>query len=152
MKILSNAFENGEFIPEKYTCDGIDISPALKFIDIPENTKSLALIVEDPDAPIGVFTHWVVYDIPPNITGFPEGMPKEPLLEYGIKQGINDFDKIGYNGPCPPPGKPHRYFFILVALNIQNVGLAPGATKNELIKAINGHIIDKAELIGLYRR
>ncbi len=150
-KISSPAFKNGDFIPVKYTCDGLDISPPLQWENVPKGTKSLVLIVEDPDAPVGVFTHWIVYDIPPNTTGISEGFPKKPFVN-GIKQGINDFGRIGYGGPCPPPGKPHRYFFKLFALDKETLGIKAGATKSQVIKAVNGHIIGTTQVIGIYGR
>ncbi|OMH40536.1 YbhB/YbcL family Raf kinase inhibitor-like protein [Desulfurobacterium indicum] len=152
MEIVSPAFGNGEFIPSKYTCDGEDVSPCLFFLNPPETVKSFALIVEDPDAPAGTFTHWVIYDIPGDFEGLPEDVPPAANLEYGIKQGLNDFGRIGYNGPCPPPGKPHRYFFILLALDIESTGLPSGATRSELLRAIDGHVITTAEMVGLYGR
>ena len=150
-KISSPAFKNGEFIPVKYTCDGADISPPIKWENIPKGTKSLVLIVEDPDAPIGIFTHWIVYDIPANTEGIAENFPKKPEVK-GIKQGINDFGKIGYNGPCPPPGKPHRSFFKLYALDKETLGIQAGASREKVINALNGHIIGATQIMGLYGR
>ena len=152
MRIFSPAFGNGDYIPVKYTCDGEDVSPPLLFLDPPEETQSFAIIVDDPDAPVGVFTHWVIYDIPGTFEGLPEDVPPVPELEYGIKQGINDFKRIGYGGPCPPHGKVHRYFFVLFALDIPTTGLPAGVTKAELLRAIDGHVIAHDELVGLYAR
>ncbi len=152
MRIFSPAFGNGEYISIKYTCDGDDVSPPLLFLDPPEETQSFAVLVDDPDAPVGVFTHWIIYDIPGNFEGLPEDVPPAPELEYGIKQGINDFNRIGYGGPCPPPGRPHRYFFILFALDIPSTGLPPGARKEEFLRAIDGHVLAQDELVGLYGR
>jgi Raf kinase inhibitor-like YbhB/YbcL family protein len=152
MRIFSPAFGNGDYIPVKYTCDGEDVSPPLLFLDPPDETQSFAIVVDDPDAPAGVFTHWVIYDIPGTFEGLPEDVPPVPELEYGIKQGINDFKRIGYGGPCPPPGKVHRYFFVLFALDIPTTGLPAGATKAELLRAIDGHVIAHDELVGLYAR
>ena len=150
-KITSPAFNYGDFIPVKYTCDGQNISPPLSWKGIPKGTKSFVLIVEDPDAPIGTFIHWIVYDIPAISTGIAENFPKKPLVN-GIKQGINDFGKIGYGGPCPPPGKPHRYFFKLFAIDKNTLGIPPKAKIQEVIRAVNGHIIGATELMGLYER
>jgi len=152
MRLFSPAFGNGDYIPVKYTCDGEDISPPLLFLDPPEETQSFAILVEDPDAPVGVFTHWIIYDIPGAFEGLPEDIPPVPELEYGIRQGINDFKRIGYGGPCPPPGKIHRYFFILFALDIPKTGLPPGALKGAFLEAIDGHVIAQDELVGLYGR
>ncbi|SNR87243.1 YbhB/YbcL family Raf kinase inhibitor-like protein [Desulfurobacterium atlanticum] len=152
MEIVSPAFGNGEFIPVKYTCDGDDISPCLFFLNPPEETKSFVLIMEDPDAPGGVFCHWLIYDIPADFEGLPEDVPPAGYLEYDIKQGLNDFGNIGYSGPCPPPGEVHRYFFILMALDVETLGLEPGATRKELLEAVDGHVITTAEIVGLYKR
>lgn len=152
MRIFSPAFDNGEFIPVKYTCDGEDVSPPLFFVEVPETAKSFALLVEDPDAPVGVFTHWLIYDIPSNFSGLPEDVPPAPILEYGIKQGFNDFNVIGYRGPCPPPGKPHRYFFILFALDVETLELPAGVTKEQFLSAVDGHVITRDEFVGIYGR
>ena len=152
MRIFSPAFGNGEFIPVKYTCDGEDVSPPLLFLDPPEETQSFALLVDDPDAPAGVFTHWIIYDIPASFEGLPEDVPPVPELEYGIKQGLNDFGRVGYGGPCPPPGNPHRYFFLLFALDVPTLGIPPGVRKPQFLEAIEGHILAQDELVGLYGR
>ncbi len=150
-RITSDAFKYGDFIPVKYTCEGSDISPPLKWENIPKGVKSFVLIMEDPDAPTGTFTHWVVYDIPRNVNALPENFPKKPEVE-GVKQGINDFGKVGYGGPCPPPGKPHRYFFKLFAIDVKSLNIPPKATKKDVLKALNGHIIGTTQLMGLYQR
>lgn len=145
MKITSPAFENNQAIPSKFTCDGENINPELVFSNIPENTKSLSLIVEDPDAPGGTFVHWVVWNIDPQTTRLEEGsVPQGALL------GMNDFGLRQYKGPCPPSGN-HRYFFKLYALS-ETLDLKEGATKEELEKAMQGKIIEKAEIIGTYKR
>ncbi len=135
-------FEENGFIPEKYTCKGVDISPEIKVSEVPENTKSIAIIVDDPDAPMGTFVHWVVWNIKTN--QIPEGYKSE-------FEGVNDFGVIGYRGPCPPPGNPHRYFFKIYALDAE-LSLERGARKEDLLKAMEGHIIDKVEYIGLFKR
>jgi Raf kinase inhibitor-like YbhB/YbcL family protein len=142
MKLTSPEFENNQFIPVKFTCEGEDANPALIIDGIPAQTKSLALIVDDPDAPIGTWVHWVVYDIPvtPHI--------RENSLPG--TQGLNNLGQKTYHGPCPPSGT-HRYFFKIYALDTR-LDLPPGASKGELEKAMKGHIVDKTELIGLYKK
>lgn len=146
LEIKSPAFQNGQFISKKYSCEGEDLSPPLIFENIPQNTKSLALIVDDPDAPMGNWDHWIVFNISPQIREIKEGETPE-----GSVSGINDFGKLEYGGPCPPPGKPHRYFFKLYALDIV-LDLKQGVRKNLLGKAMEGHILGQAQLIGLYKR
>ena len=153
LTIESDAFAEGFRIPGRYSCEGRDMSPALKWHGVPSGTKSFVLIVEDPDAPVGTFTHWVVYDIPAERDALPEALPSRGELEDGTKQGINDFGRIGYGGPCPPRGHgPHRYFFILRALDIPSTGLPPGAAKGEVEAAIEGHILGEARTMGTYER
>ncbi|MGB2600023.1 MAG: YbhB/YbcL family Raf kinase inhibitor-like protein [Candidatus Omnitrophota bacterium] len=142
MKITSPEFRNNEDIPLKFTCQGEDISPALKLEDIPQEARSLALIVDDPDAPMGTWVHWVVYDIP--------ALPEIEEDTIPGKQGVNDFGRTNYGGPCPPSGT-HRYFFKAYALDTM-LGLKEGINKGTLEKAMEGHILDKAELIGLYKK
>lgn len=138
--------------PTKYTCDGEDISPKIEIYGIRDDVKSLAIIVDDPDAPLGTFNHWIIWNIEPtNI--IPEGIPKEYELTSPIKavQGKNDFGKVGYNGPCPPPGKPHRYFFKVYALDTF-FDLKAGSAKGEVEKAIEGHVIQYGEAVATYGR
>ena len=149
--LSSPAFNEGDKIPPEYTCEGQDISPQLDWDGIPEEAKSLALIVDDPDAPGGTFTHWVIYNIPPDSNGLSEALPLIPKLSDGSVQGGNDFGKIGYGGPCPPPGKPHRYLFSLYALGKQ-LDLVAGSTKNQVLNAIKGHILTQGQLTGTYQR
>ena len=144
MKISSSAFENNGMIPSEYTCDGDDVSPPLTFGNIPNNTKSLALIMDDPDAPMGTWVHWLVWNIPANKTGFSKGE------NITFPQGKNDFGDLAYGGPCPPFGT-HRYFFKLYALDTM-LNLSIGSSKKQLEKAMSGHIIEEAQLIGLYKR
>lgn len=152
MKVESPSFKNGEVIPQKYTCDGENVSPPIAWSGFPEGTKSFVLIVDDPDAPIGTFTHWVVYDIPANIVSLKENFPKSKQVD-SIKQGINDFGRVGYGGPCPPPGHGyHRYFFKVYALNVESLGLPPGATKKEVESKMRGHILSEGQMMGRYRR
>lgn len=147
----SKAFPKGGEIPSKYTCSGDDISPALSWSGAPRDTKSFALIVEDPDAPSGTFTHWVVYDLPAGTHQLPGNVSKTDDLSGGGRQGRNDFRRVGYGGPCPPPGKPHRYFFKLYALN-STLGLAAGASKQDVEAAMHGHVLAQAELMGKFGR
>ncbi len=150
MQLLSPAFEHGGLIPPKYTCDGEDISIPLVFENVPPEAKTIAIIMDDPDAPVGVFVHWVIYDIPASLPGLPEGVPPAPELEGGIKQGINDFGRIGYGGPCPPDGA-HRYFIKAYALDVA-LEAQPGLTKHQLLRLMSGHVIDDAVLMGIYER
>jgi Raf kinase inhibitor-like YbhB/YbcL family protein len=151
MKLTSPAFQEGNTIPRKYTADGPDVSPALEWQDVPEGTRSLALICDDPDAPRGTWVHWVLFDLPADTTQLPEGVPAKETLESGARQGTNDFGKIGYGGPSPPAGKPHRYFFKLYALDAE-LGLAAGAKKQQVEKAMQGHILGQGQLMGTYGR
>lgn len=150
MEIKSSAFGSGEMIPAKYTCDGADFSPQLEWSGSPAGTRSFALICDDPDAPMRTWVHWVIYDIPPSATMLAEGITREKDLPGGGTQGINDFRKIGYGGPCPPGGT-HRYFFKLYALDAM-LGLKPGITKDQLLTAMRGHILGEAQLMGTYKR
>lgn len=150
MEIKSSAFGSGEMIPVKYTCDGADFSPPLEWTAGPAGTKSFALICDDPDAPMGTWVHWVVYDIPATATMLAEGITREKELPGGGTQGVNDFRRIGYGGPCPPGGT-HRYFFKLYALDAA-LSLKPGITKDQLLKAMKGRILAEAQLMGTYRR
>jgi len=149
--ISSPSFENGGEIPKKFSCDGADVSPELQWTSPPTKTQSLALIADDPDAPVGTWTHWVLFDLPSETKSLPENVGKQDELPTGGRQGRNDFRKIGYGGPCPPPGKPHRYFFKLYALD-RKLDLSPGASKRELEQAIQGHILAQAELMGKFQR
>ena len=151
IQLTSTAFAEGKPIPAKYTCDGTDVSPPLEWSNVPEGTKSLALISDDPDAPVGTWVHWVIYNIPPDVTELAEGIPKSEVLTNGARQGMTDFKRIGYGGPCPPPGRPHRYFFKLYALDTE-LDLKPGATKQQLLRPMEGHILAEGQLMGTYQR
>jgi Raf kinase inhibitor-like YbhB/YbcL family protein len=144
-------FANGASIPRTFTCDGEDRSPGLAWSGAPADTKAFALIADDPDAPAGTWVHWVIYNIPAGAHSLAGGAEKKEQLADGSRQGRNDFRKIGYNGPCPPPGKAHRYFFKLYALGA-DLMLAPGATKADLERAMGGHILAQAEWMGRYQR
>jgi len=148
MKVECSSFKNGEQIPVRHTCDGEDISPALQWSPV-NNARSYAIIVEDPDAPMGTFIHWVIYNI--KSTSLPENVPKEGVTSYGI-QGINDFGKVGYNGPCPPRTHPaHRYFFRVYALDIE-LPIQPRIDANKLRELMKGHILDEGYVMGIYKR
>jgi Raf kinase inhibitor-like YbhB/YbcL family protein len=149
--LTSAAFADGQPIPVKYTGQALDVSPPLAWANPPGGTKSFALIVDDPDAPVGTWVHWVIYDLPPSATALSEDQRRAPQFENGAKQGVNDFKKSGYGGPAPPPGKAHRYYFKLYALDTMT-GLEPGATKKELLKAMDGHVLGQGQLVGTYQR
>ena len=154
MHLTSSSFVNQEAMAKKFTCDGDDISPALEWSGVPEGTKSLALIVDDPDAPDPAnprmtWVHWIMYNIPATVSSLPENV-KDEDLPNGTLQGLNDWQKTGYGGPCPPIGR-HRYFHKLYALDTILPDL-DRPTKTKLEEAMEGHILDKAELIGLYQR
>jgi Raf kinase inhibitor-like YbhB/YbcL family protein len=151
LELISMDFASGGTIPKPLTCDGDDLSPALQWKAPPSATKSLALIADDPDAPVGTWVHWVIFDLPPALRSLPQGFPKTEQSADGSRQGTNDFKKIGYGGPCPPPGKPHRYFFKLYALD-SKLNLKPGATKKDLERAMQGHILARGEYMGRYSR
>jgi Raf kinase inhibitor-like YbhB/YbcL family protein len=151
LEIQSSAFTHGGNVPKSNTCDGEDRSPALAWNDPPPGTRSLALIMDDPDAPGGTFVHWVVYNLPAGARQLPERVPGDDELQSGGLQGANDFPKIGYGGPCPPPGKPHRYFFKLYALDT-TLKLKAGARKKDLEKEMKSHILAEGTLMGRYGR
>ncbi|UCF07149.1 MAG: YbhB/YbcL family Raf kinase inhibitor-like protein [bacterium] len=149
--ITSPAFANNGPIPTVYTCDGENISPPIQWSGLPEETRSLALICDDPDAPMKTWVHWVLYCIPPDCAELGEGVPNDEIIANGAKHGSTDFGSPGYGGPCPPRGKPHRYFFKLYALDTMP-DLEPGLTKKALLKSMKGHILASGELIGTYQR
>ncbi len=151
LTVQSSAFQEGADIPKQYTCEGADISPPLSWNEPPQNTKSFALIVDDPDAPVGTWVHWVAWDLPGSARQLPENIAKSAAMPGGGQQGTNDFKKTGYGGPCPPPGKAHRYFFKLYALD-STLNLKPGASKKDLEQAIKGHILAQGQLMGKYQR
>lgn len=150
IQIESPAFKYGDFIPAKYTCDDLNISPPLKWSGVPDGTKSFALICDDPDAPIGDWVHWVIYNIPPDTRELKENIPTEKFLKDGSMHGLNDWKKYGYGGPCPPSGV-HRYYFKIYALDIK-LDVSYGLTKKQLLDAMKGHIIAQGELMGKYQR
>lgn len=155
MQLTSPAFKPNAAIPKRHTCDGENESPRLEWTGAPPGTKSLALIMDDPDAPPGTWVHWTIWGIPASATALEEGTAKAPDLPDGSRQGkaygVKDFSRTGYYGPCPPPGKPHRYFFRLYALDAV-LDLPASATRFDLDAAMKGHILTSAELMGLYGR
>jgi len=148
--VRSASFEEGGMILARYTCDGLDVSPPLSWGDPPDSTESFALIGDDPDAPMGTWVHWVMFNIPPDARGLPENIPSSPTLSDGSVQGITDFGTVGYGGPCPPSGT-HRYFFKLYALDTK-LDLPQGASKKDVESAMKGHIIASGQIMGTYRR
>ena len=150
-ELKSPNFKAGSTIPPEFTCVGADISPALEWNAPPANAQSFALIADDPDAPVGTWVHWVLYNLPAKTRSLSQAFPKSDRSEDGTLQGRNDFGKIGYGGPCPPPGKPHRYFFRLYALDTQ-LNLKPGASKKDLDRAMQSHILAETEYMGRFSR
>ena len=150
MKITSPAFSQGQPIPTQFTCDGENVSPALVFEDIPAEAKSLALICDDPDAPVGVWDHWLLYNIPATATGLPQNIAPEIMLPDGATHGLNSWRNVGYGGPCPPSGT-HRYYFKLYALDAK-LNLKAGVDKGALARAMDGHVLTEARLMGTYSR
>ncbi|MFZ6030139.1 MAG: YbhB/YbcL family Raf kinase inhibitor-like protein [Chloroflexota bacterium] len=151
MKLTSTAFEAGGAIPPRYTCQGEDLSPPLDWNTVPDGTKSLVLICDDPDAPNGPFSHWVLYDIPPEQLGLAEGIPPKGRLDFGGAQGRNDFGTVGYGGPCPPIGETHRYYWRLYALDAP-CELLQGATRAQVFDWIHDHLLEQTELVGTFTR
>jgi len=151
IQITSSAFTDGAGIPSKYTCDGEDIPPQLAWTGIPDGTNNIALVVDDPDAPRGTWVHWVLYEIPPDMQQLPEGISVPELATLRVNSGKNDFGDLGYGGPCPPRGKAHRYFFKLYALDT-DLALGTGADKEDLLLAMDGHILAGGQLMGKYQR
>ena len=151
LELKTTAFRPGGTIPTQFTCSGKDISPALSWDEVPPQTRSFVLIVDDPDAPAGTWVHWVVYNLPAAARQLPERVPHGDAIAGGGKQGLNDFPHDGYRGPCPPPGKPHRYFFRLYALDTVLSPRAP-VRRRDVDSAMKGHILAKAELMGTFGR
>ena len=153
--LTSPAFQEESTIPKKFTCDGADLSPALQWKGVPNGTKSFAMIMDDPDAPPGTWVHWILYNLPATVTALPEGVAKKEEGPSGSKQGlvwgVDSFSRVGYFGPCPPPGTPHRYYFKLYALNTL-LDLPPKATKLQVEAQMKNHILGQATLMGRYGR
>lgn len=151
MELTSNAFEHNGTIPTKYTCDGDDVSPPLSWAAVPQDAESLALICDDPDAPAGTWSHWVLYNISPDRDGLEENVPRDERLSQIGMQGRNDFGNSGYGGPCPPRGSTHHYYFRLYALDT-TLETMEGATRKQILNRIQDHVLAQTELIGLYAR
>jgi Raf kinase inhibitor-like YbhB/YbcL family protein len=151
INVRSEAFAHGDPIPERFTCEGDNVSPALSWSALPEATRSLVLVMDDPDAPGGTFTHWVVYDLPPTATSLPEGIGVRESPSVGGTLGTNDYPRSGYSGPCPPTGESHRYVFRIYALD-RVLGIAPGLPARHLPAAIEGHVLAQGELTGTFGR
>jgi len=151
LKLTSPAFLEGEPIPAKYTGEGLDVSPPLQWVQSPPTTASFAVTCDDPDAPMGTWDHWVIFNIPADSRKLAEAVPPQEVLPDGTRQGLNDFGEVGYRGPMPPPGKPHRYFFRLYALD-SVLDLPKTAKREDLEKMMKGHVIAEAKLMGTYQR
>ena len=149
--LTSSAFTEGATIPKQHTADGEDLSPPLRWTGAPSGAQSFALLCDDPDAPRGTWVHWVLYDMEPTVSSLGTGIPATPSIGGGARQGKNDFGKLGYGGPSPPPGPVHRYYFRLLALD-KKLGLEPGATMKQVLAAAEGHTLARAELMGRYGR
>jgi Raf kinase inhibitor-like YbhB/YbcL family protein len=149
--LTSASFGNGGGIAKKFTCDGDDVSPQLSWTEPPAGTKSFALLADDPDAPVGNWNHWTLWNVPESSRSLAENLSNAARLPDGTSQGVNDFRKVGYNGPCPPPGTPHRYYFKLFALD-EKLDLKQNARKQDLEAAMRGHILAETEWMGRYGR
>jgi Raf kinase inhibitor-like YbhB/YbcL family protein len=151
LELISDEFESGGAVPAAYTCSGRDVSPPLRWRGVPDNAETLALIVDDPDAASGIWAHWVIYNIPANLDHLPAAVPRQGQLASGARQGRNDFGQVGYSGPCPPPGPAHRYFFRLYAVDRQ-LEIRPGASRAQLLDALQDHILDQTEFMAHFGR
>ena len=149
-RLSSPAFSDGQPIPVKFSCHGEDISPALDWSEPPMGAQTLALIMDDPDAPVGTWIHWVLFSIPANLRGLPEGIAAEPTLADGSRHGNNSWKRVGYGGPCPPSGT-HHYVFKLYALDTK-LDLSPGSSKEDLLKVMEGHVLAQAQLVGTFSK
>ena len=146
-ELICSAFKDGESIPKRHTCDGEDLSPPLRWNHPPAGTRSFVLIADEPDAPGHIWVHWVLYNIPLDLRGLAEGVPPQETLPNEARQGLNDSQEIGYGGPCPPPGKPHRYYFKLYALDVE-LTLKSRPTKAHVVDAMKGHVLAETCLMG----
>jgi Raf kinase inhibitor-like YbhB/YbcL family protein len=151
IQLSSPAFQEGGTVPRQYTGDGKNVSPPLRWTDPPVGTKSFVLICDDPDAPRGTWTHWLLFNVPDDLRELPEFLPTEAVIDGGARQGKNDFGKLGYGGPAPPAGNPHRYYFRLYALNTL-LDLLGGASRGQLLAAMKGHVLAEGQLMGRYGR
>ncbi|MCE5215084.1 MAG: YbhB/YbcL family Raf kinase inhibitor-like protein [Methanobacterium sp.] len=150
IKITSTVFDEGGVIPNIYSCNGINISPPLNWNDLPEDTESIALICEDPDAPGGIWTHWIIFNLPADTRNLPEHIMGREELDNGARHGLNDFGSVGYGGPCPPSGT-HRYYFKIYALDIK-LDLTSLIGRSDFLKGIQGHILDEGQIMGVFTR
>ncbi|MGO9386869.1 MAG: YbhB/YbcL family Raf kinase inhibitor-like protein [Methanobacterium sp.] len=150
IKIKSKVFEDGEPIPTKYTCSGVDVSPPLEWTSIPEDTESIGIICEDPDAPGGTWSHWIIFNLPADTMSLSEHIMSREIMDNGAIQGLNDFGKVGYAGPCPPKGT-HHYYYKIYALDVK-LDLPPRTSRKTFLETINGHIIDQGQIMGTYTR
>jgi len=150
LQVSSASFSDGGSIPQQFTCDGADLSPQLEWHSAPPSTMSLAIVMDDPDAPV-LFTHWLVYNIAPGVRGLPQNASTHAASHQGAAEGTNSFGRFGYGGPCPPTGKPHHYVFRIYALDIR-LDLPPGAARKQLDSAIEQHIVAEGQIIGIYQR
>ncbi len=150
-ELSSSVFKDGDSIPRRYTCEGEDLSPPFHWSVPPAATKSFVIIADDPDAPVGTWVHWVLYNLPLDLRGLTEGIPAKDHLPNGALQGLNDFKRIGYGGPCPPPGKAHRYYVKLYALDTV-LNLKPRSTKSQVLEACKGHVLAEAHVMGRFAR
>lgn len=151
LSVTSTALTEGAKVPKEYTGDGKDVSPPLSWGQLPTQAKSVCIICDDPDAPVGNWTHWVLFNIPVSSTGLSEGVRADETLPDGSVHGINSWKKVGYNGPAPPPGQNHRYFFKVYALD-KKLDLKPKATRDQVLQAINGHVVAEGQLMSTYNR
>jgi hypothetical protein len=151
LHVVSSAFNEGGTIPADFTCDGVNVSPPLRWSNPPASTASIAVVADDPDASSGDFTHWIVYNLPPTARQLPKNVSPVPVLASGAKQGQNDFEKIGYSGPCPPEGAPHHYHFHVYALD-KRLGFTDTIRRGDIDSAIEGHIVAEGELVATYGR
>lgn len=151
LMLQSSAFADNSAIPSEYTCTGTNVSPPLSWRGAPDRAKAVALIVKDPDAPHGVFVHWLLYNLPADVDKLPANLPKAGIIPQGATQGTNSFGQLGYDGPCPPPGRAHHYHFRLIALD-SRLDLGPGADAGEVEAAASGHILASTELVGVFSR
>ena len=149
LAVLSAAFAMGAAIPDRYAC--APFSPPLSWSEVPAGTQSIAVLCDDPDAPVGDWVHWVVFNLAPDVRSLPENVARDAALPGGAVQGVNDYDRTGYDGPCPPPGQTHRYFYKVFALDAR-LALGAGARKADLVKAMRGHVLAQGSLMGTYAR
>ena len=151
INLMSDVFEEGDIIPTRHTCDDVNISPPLRWDTLPERTMSFAILCEDPDAPLGTWTHWIIFNISPDVMELSAELEKKEHLERGMTQGINDFGYAGYGGPCPPEGEEHRYFFRIYALDT-TLNPGPAVKREEFLRALNENVLDEGQLMGKYGR